>query len=141
MKTFENKVQAVFDILEDAHGQSPWTQEQIEKDMLLEQVDYYFVEKDQQIVGFLSLQDLMGELEITNIAVLKAYQGQGIASQLLDYLNDEDEPIFLEVRESNLKAQALYLKYDFKIVGKRKNYYQNPVEAALLMKREGNNEG
>ena len=51
---------------------------------------------------------MAGELEITNIAIKKAYQGHGLGSQLLADLDYVDFPIFLEVRASNTPAQALY---------------------------------
>ena len=89
------------------------------------------------MIGFLALQDLAGELEITQLAVKKTYQGQGLANQLMEFLSDRPERIFLEVRASNQVARALYEKHGFLPVGQRKNYYQNPVEDAILMAREG----
>ncbi|GAB6746816.1 ribosomal protein S18-alanine N-acetyltransferase [Streptococcus uberis] len=140
MKSLTEKIAAVYQILSDAHKVSPWTQEQIENDLRSKDVDYFFAYDQEKIIGFLSLQQLVGELEITNIAVLKTYQGKGVGSHLLTHLVDYNLPIFLEVRESNLAAQALYQKYDFKVVGHRRDYYRNPTEGALLMKREGENE-
>ncbi|XCY66353.1 ribosomal protein S18-alanine N-acetyltransferase [Streptococcus iniae] len=140
MLSLDEQVQAVYQILKDTHLESPWTKEQIQSDIISLQTDYYFVYDHSSAVGFLATQDLLGELEITNIAVLRAYQGKGYASQLIQFLEDDDLPIFLEVRESNLAAQALYRKFAFKQVGKRKDYYQNPREAALIMKREGKND-
>lgn len=140
MLSLDEQVQAVYQILKDTHLESPWTKEQIQSDIISEQTDYYFVYDHGCVVGFLAIQDLLGELEITNIAVLRAYQGKGYASQLIQFLEEDDLPIFLEVRESNLAAQALYRKFAFKQVGKRKDYYQNPREAALIMKREGKND-
>ena len=98
----------------------------------------FFVEKDKEMVGFLAIQQLVGELEITNIAVKEAYQGCGLGSQLLTNLDQIDFPIFLEVRASNTSAQALYQKFGFKVIGERKQYYHNPIEDAIIMKREGN---
>lgn len=137
MRDLEQKAGAVFEILQDVYGQSPWSLEQIVADMGQKTVDYFFLPDSKQPTGFLSIQNLIGEVEITNIAVKKAQQGQGMASALMDFLADLDLPIFLEVRQSNLAAQALYQKFGFKEVGRRKNYYTNPSEDALLMKREG----
>ena len=105
--------------------------------MQQDNVDYFFVKKDEKIVGFLAISQLAGELEITNIAIKKAYQGHGLGSQLLADLDHIDCPIFLEVRASNTPAQALYKKCGFGIIGKRKQYYHEPVEDAIIMKREG----
>ena len=70
------------------------------------------------------------------VAVLKAYQGRGYASQLMKHLEDRSEPIFLEVRTSNQAAQALYKKFGFESLGIRKNYYHEPQEDAVIMRRE-----
>ncbi len=138
MKELTQKVTAVYDILSDVYDVSPWTEEQILSDMQQDSVDYFFVEEDKEIIGFLAIQQLVGELEITNIAIKKAYQGRGLGSQLLANLDQIDFPIFLEVRASNTPAQALYQKFGFEVIGKRKQYYHEPIEDAIIMKREGN---
>ncbi len=138
MKELTQKVTAVYDILSDVYDVSPWTEKQILSDMQQDSVDYFFVEEDKEIIGFLAIQQLVGELEITNIAIKKAYQGHGLGSQLLANLDQVDFPIFLEVRASNTPAQALYQKFGFEVIGKRKQYYHEPIEDAIIMKREGN---
>lgn len=137
MRELTEKVAAVYDILLDVYDKSPWTQEQILSDMQQDNVDYFFVEVDKTAIGFLAIQQLVGELEITNIAVKKAHQGEGWGSQLLAHLDHVDFPIFLEVRASNTSAQALYQKFGFEVIGKRQRYYHEPVEDAIIMKREG----
>ena len=139
VRTLEEKVIIVFDILSEIYKKSSWSQEQILNDMRQENVDYFFVSDNQKIVGFLSVQQMVGELEITNIAVSPSFQGKGMGIQLMSYLDNYDFPIFLEVRKSNKVAQALYEKFGFKLVGERKNYYHSPNEHALVMKREGKN--
>lgn len=129
--------QAIFEVLTDVYGKSPWTLEQIDRDLVQDNTDYFFEYRESELVAFLAIQNLVGELEITNIAVKRAYQGQGIASKLLDQLKEHQETMFLEVRQSNQKAQGLYKKYWFKEVGRRKDYYNNPVEDAIIMQREG----
>lgn len=137
MRELTEKVAAVYDILSDVYDKSPWTQEQILSDMQQDNLDYFFVEVDKTAIGFLAIQQLVGELEITNIAVKKAHQGEGWGSQLLAHLDHVDFPIFLEVRASNTSAQALYQKFGFEVIGKRQRYYHEPVEDAIIMKREG----
>lgn len=137
MRELTEKVAAVYDILSDVYDKSPWTKEQILSDMQQDNVDYFFVEVDKTAIGFLAIQQLVGELEITNIAVKKARQGEGWGSQLLAHLDHVDFPIFLEVRASNTSAQALYQKFGFEVIGKRQRYYYEPVEDAIIMKREG----
>ena len=131
------KAEEILALLSDVYGLSPWNLEQIEADLKQANTEYFYLYDDQTLIGFLALQDLAGELEITQLAVKKAYQGQGLANQLMGFLADRPEGIFLEVRVSNQVAKALYEKHGFQPVGQRKNYYQNPVEDAILMVREG----
>ena len=129
--------QEIYALLSDVYGLSPWNLEQIEADVKQANTEYFYLYEAQALIGFLAIQDLAGELEITQLAVKKAYQGQGLANQLMEFLTDRPERIFLEVRASNQVARALYEKHGFLPVGQRKNYYQNPVEDAILMAREG----
>ena len=131
------KAEEILALLSDVYGVSPWNLEQIEADLKQANTEYFYLYEAQALIGFLAIQDLAGELEITQLAVKKAYQGQGLANQLMGFLADRPERIFLEVRASNQVARALYEKHGFLPVGQRKNYYQNPVEDAILMAREG----
>ena len=131
------KAEEILALLSDVYGVSPWNLEQIEADVKQANTEYFYLYEAQALIGFLAIQDLAGELEITQLAVKKAYQGQGLANQLMGFLADRPERIFLEVRASNQVARALYEKHGFLPVGQRKNYYQNPVEDAILMAREG----
>lgn len=133
----ENIAKAVLAVLENVYEKSPWTLEQIISDLSQETTEYFYYYSEGQLVGFLSIQQLIGEVEITNIAVRKSHQGLGIADKLMKTLADREETMFLEVRESNHKAQTLYTKYGFECVGNRKNYYHDPIEDAIIMRREG----
>ena len=128
----QEQAQLIYQILSDVYDKSPWTLEQV----ALDTTEYFYVYNQEEVVGFLALQNLVGEIEVTNIAVLKAYQGRGYASQLMKYLEERSEPIFLEVRASNQVAQALYRKFGFESLGIRKNYYHEPQEDAVIMRRE-----
>ncbi|EHI74655.1 ribosomal protein S18-alanine N-acetyltransferase [Streptococcus tangpeifui] len=127
--------QSIYDILADVYGQSPWTLAQVQADLAQDNTDYFYAYEGHEIVGFLSIQNLVGQLEITNLAVKKAYQGQGLASRLLQKLEGRSEDIFLEVRASNQSAKRLYEKFNFSCLAKRKAYYHNPIEDALIMQR------
>ncbi|MBI1391070.1 MAG: ribosomal-protein-alanine N-acetyltransferase [bacterium] len=81
------------------------------------------------------------EAQITNIAVHPDFRRRGVAKQLLfDALNfcreREAESVFLEVRPSNESARAFYKAMGFIQVGRRKNYYDDPREDALLLRYE-----
>ena len=129
--------QAIHGILTEAYLHVPWTLEQTLSDMCRKDTVYYLASVDQnQVVGFLATTSVMDEVEITNLAVAKAYQNQGVASLLLKQLISQNGTFFLEVRASNQTARRLYEKYGFDSYFIRQDYYQNPKENAILMKRE-----
>lgn len=132
----ENLAEAVLAVMQSVYEQSPWTLEQIASSMAGQDEDYYLAYEGQELVGFLAVQTVLDEMEILQIAVKADFQRLGIASQLMAAVMDWEGDIFLEVRESNSAAQALYTRQHFTKIGKRKDYYRNPVEDAVLMKRE-----
>ncbi len=90
------------------------------------------------ILGYLGLHYVLDEGYIANIAVDPLFRRRGIASALLSdaesFARRADLSFLtLEVRSSNLGAQALYRRHGFAPAGRRKNYYQNPAEDAILM--------
>ncbi|HGK7859197.1 ribosomal protein S18-alanine N-acetyltransferase [Streptococcus pyogenes] len=137
MKTVEEQAKNIYQLLEMVYGTSPWTLEQVLIDIRRDQTDYFLLYDRDKLLGFLAIQDLAGEVEMTQIAILPSHQELGLASQLMTHLDSIESDIFLEVRESNHRAQGLYQKFGFKFIGKRPDYYRNPIETALLMKREG----
>ncbi|NQN10438.1 ribosomal protein S18-alanine N-acetyltransferase [Streptococcus suis] len=132
----ENLAEAVLAVMQSVYETSPWTLEQIASSMSSQDEDYYLAYKGQELVGFLAVQTVLDEMEILQIAVKADFQRLGIASQLMAAVMDWEGDIFLEVRESNSAAQALYTRQHFTKIGKRKDYYRNPVEDAVIMKRE-----
>jgi ribosomal-protein-alanine N-acetyltransferase len=91
-----------------------------------------------QVVGMIVIWRLVDEVHIATIAVEQAYRRQGIAYRLVFHAlrNCVDEGYTfatLEVRESNLPAQALYHRFGFDVVGRRQGYYKDNNEDALLM--------
>lgn len=92
---------------------------------------------DDSVVGFLLWRALPdGEGEILNLAVDPNRRRQGIAGQLLrEWLPATVGSVYLEVRESNVGALALYEHYGFERQGLRPGYYHRPVEAAVVMTR------
>ncbi|MEG3308606.1 ribosomal protein S18-alanine N-acetyltransferase [Streptococcus suis] len=132
----ENLAEAVLAVMQSVYEQSPWTLEQIASSMTSQDEDYYLAYEGQELVGFLAVQTVLDEMEILQIAVKADFQRLGIASQLMAAVMDWEGDIFLEVRKSNSAAQALYTRQHFTKIGKRKDYYRNPVEDAVIMKRE-----
>lgn len=90
------------------------------------------------LVGYAGLWVTFDEGHVTTIAVAPAYRKQGLGELLLNSLIDRAAEagalsLTLEVRVSNVEAQALYTKYGFTIEGKRKRYYTDNGEDALIM--------
>ncbi|MBZ5507459.1 MAG: ribosomal protein S18-alanine N-acetyltransferase [Acidobacteriia bacterium] len=97
------------------------------------------VEQNGSTVGFIVARQVEYEWEIENIAVTGSARRCGLGTRLLGEFLDlvrqrGSKTVFLEVRESNLAARALYGKWAFLEVGRRKMYYQDPVEDALVLK-------
>ena len=93
------------------------------------------------VVGYVGSQSVMEQADMMNIAVNPDYRRQGIAESLIERLVSElkDKQVSsltLEVRASNAPAIALYRKLGFSQVGKRPNYYRNPREYALILRKE-----
>jgi ribosomal-protein-alanine N-acetyltransferase len=81
------------------------------------------------------------EGELYRIATAQRWRGRGVAYRLLDYAVKTSrgvglETLFLEVRESNTPAISLYKKFGMREVGRRKKYYRDPTEDALLFAKE-----
>ena len=128
-------VQAIYEVMTDVYPVSPWTLEQIQADLSQDQTWYALGYDGAEVIGFLAIQENIFEVEVLQIAVKKAYQGQGIAIALFAQL-PTDKEIFLEVRKSNQRAQAFYKKEKMVVIAERKAYYHDPVEDAIIMKRE-----
>ena len=127
--------QDIYAIMVAVYPVSPWTLEQIQADLSQDQTWYALAYDGAEVIGFLAVQENIFEAEILQIAVKGAYQGQGIASVLFAQL-PTDKEIFLEVRKSNQRAQAFYKKENMVVIAERKVYYHDPVEDAIIMKRE-----
>ena len=127
--------QAIYAIMAAVYPVSPWTLEQIQEDLSQDQTWYALAYDGVEVIGFLAVQENLFEAEVLQIAVKKAYQGQKIATALFDFL-PADKEIFLEVRKSNQRAQAFYKKEKMAVIAERKAYYHDPVEDAIIMKRE-----
>ena len=129
---------AILAVLEDVYEASPWKLEQIQADLEQASSTYFIaLDEERQVLGFVAIQETLYEAEVLQIAVKRAFQGRGLAQQLLAQLPDQKE-IFLEVRVSNQPAQGLYKKMHFEEIARRKNYYNDPIEDAVIMKRNPN---
>ena len=91
------------------------------------------------LIGYAGLNIAGGDGHITNVAVLPGHRRKGIAKTLIGAMLGLELGLFtLEVRESNAAAINLYSSFGFKVLGKRKNYYNGPDEDALIMTKAEN---
>jgi [ribosomal protein S18]-alanine N-acetyltransferase len=103
--------------------------------------DCFVAEAGGQIVGFLVSREIFAgseiappEREILNLAVSPYHRRAGIATQLLQLEFRKRAIFLLEVRESNLAARTLYERLGFVEISRRREYYQNPPETAIVMR-------
>jgi len=90
--------------------------------------------------GYVVTWFVMDEGEIANLAVAEDVRRGGVGARLLDHALDTArerrcQVVFLEVRESNGAARALYASRGFEVAGRRSKYYRKPVEDALVLRR------
>lgn len=93
------------------------------------------------VLGYCVMLQAADEAEIANIAIAPGARRRGIGAKLLDDAISAAtasgvRAMFLEVRESNSAARALYASRGFSAVGRRRGYYRYPVEDALVLRRE-----
>jgi ribosomal-protein-alanine N-acetyltransferase len=93
------------------------------------------------VVGYIGSQTVMGETDMMNVAVHPDHRRKGVAVSLIHALVQKlkecgSHCLTLEVRASNVPAIALYEKLGFAEVGRRRNYYRNPKEDALILRKE-----
>jgi ribosomal-protein-alanine N-acetyltransferase len=119
----------------------PWSEKSIASE-LDSRLSLWLVAMDgETVVGYVGSQSVLGETDMMNIAVSPNYRRQGIAEKLVVELIEKlrekgNHSLMLEVRSSNDPAQKLYEKLGFEQVGRRKNYYRNPKEDALILRKE-----
>jgi len=120
----------------------PWPPETYRRDLRSNDVAHYLVCEDTEhgghVVGYLGYWLIQDEVHISTLAVSPGYRGRGLgeyllASALSQGLAKGARSAILEVRASNVVAQGLYLKYGFRVTGRRRRYYRDNNEDALLM--------
>ncbi|HJU88130.1 MAG TPA: ribosomal protein S18-alanine N-acetyltransferase [Gemmatimonadaceae bacterium] len=94
-----------------------------------------------EVVGYVVTWFVSDEAEIANLAVAPEGRRHGVGAALLDAALVEARrrgvrQVYLEVRESNIAARALYERRGFSVMGRRRKYYRHPEEDALVLRRE-----
>jgi ribosomal-protein-alanine N-acetyltransferase len=116
----------------------PWSKEAFIEELGQKLAIPLVVKVDKKIVGYTNLWHLDDQLEIANIAVSPEHRKEGIGERLMRRILQEAKDrncknIILTVRESNIAAINLYIKFGFLEIGRRKRYYRLPTEDALTM--------
>ena len=119
---------------------TPWNEAMLQEELYNDTACFIVAEgADGEVLGYAGLHVVLNEGYIDNVAVRPACRRQGIAHRLLNafcrFGQEHLAFLTLEVRPSNTAAVALYTKHGFQEVGRRKDYYDNPVEDALLLTR------
>ena len=136
----ETHVSAVAE-LEKLCFSAPWSERSIASELQNEYSLWLVEERDGVAVAYVGSQSCPPEADVMNVAVAPAFRRQGIGEglmvALMDTLRDKGmESLTLEVRASNSSAIALYNRLGFTEVGRRPNYYTDPGEDALIMRKE-----
>ena len=116
----------------------PWSEKSFWESMEREDTVFLVALEDEKVAGYIGCYCIAGAGEITNVAVKASHRRKGIGGKLLQKLYEkgaalDTQEYFLEVRESNEAAIGLYLRQGFVKEGIRKNFYEKPVENAVIM--------
>ena len=129
--------------LERACFSHPWSEDALRDELWNDSAVVIVAEgEDGTVLGYAGLQTVLDEGYINNVAVDPRFRRQGVAGQLIEAFLRFGAArlafLTLEVRASNAPAIALYEKYGFAQAGRRRDYYDDPTEDALLMTRRFN---
>lgn len=119
----------------------PWSENSVASE-LQNPLSLWLVAMDgERLAGYVGSQTVLGESDMMNVAVDEDYRRQGVGKMLIEALVEylkarESHCLTLEVRDSNTPARNLYGSLGFSEIGRRKNYYRNPREDALILRKE-----
>lgn len=116
----------------------PWSERSFIESMERNDTVFLTALAGEEVAGYIGCYCIAGTGEITNVAVKDTCRRRGIGAMLLEGLYKAGETLdtrefFLEVRESNEAAISLYSRQGFVKEGIRKNFYEKPVENAVIM--------
>lgn len=132
-------VTAILDILADAPKAAAWSSRAVREAIESQPKHFLVAARNTEIAGLALGRRIGDEGEILNLAVRGSYRRKGLGKALLKKLldsfeNDLVSSVFLEVRESNQAAIGFYRGLGFTQIAKRRGYYREPEEAALVLR-------
>lgn len=146
--TVEAGLPAVLPLLEAIHiaafapmDERGWAAHEFRAMVEMSGVSLQLAQVEGEPVGFILYRTVLDEAELITVAVLPNWQGKGVAVRLIEHMisqlkNMDVSKIFLEVRDDNDRAIALYRRFGFADAGKRSRYYQtqsgNRIDALCL---------
>ena len=127
--------------IERASFSDPWSFTAFRSALDEERINFHVATRGDGVVGYAVSWCVVDEAELANLAVVPEMRGQGVGASLLDRaIADARDAgcvvMHLEVREANVAARALYESRGFTMVGRRKRYYREPVEDALILRAQ-----
>lgn len=127
--------------LEAACFADPWSENSVASELKNSLSLWLVAVEGDTVVGYVGSQTVMGETDMMNVAVHPNCRRRGIAKGLLEALIRTlkklgSRSLTLEVRASNEPAITLYTEFGFLEAGRRRNYYRNPKEDALILRKE-----
>lgn len=125
--------------IENAAFSTPWKEATFRGLLRRADTDLIAAVRGERIVGYAVAWTVVDQAELGNVAVADEARGAGIGRALVEAIvarvwKRGAGECFLEVRESNGVAQSLYRSMGFEVVGRRRAYYAQPVEDALVMR-------
>lgn len=119
----------------------PWTEATFRGLLRRRDADCLVATHADRPVGYAIAWSILDQCELGNVAVGRDWRGLGIGRTLVLGVMEKARErrvreVFLEVRPTNVVAQRLYAALGFRLVGRRRNYYQQPAEDALVMRLE-----
>jgi ribosomal-protein-alanine N-acetyltransferase len=119
----------------------PWSEATFRGLLRRSDADLYVAEFEQAVVGYSVFWSVLDQGELGNVSVAPEWRRRGIGEELVKTVlvaagQRGVREVFLEVRVSNTAAQHLYERHGFTQVGRRRNYYLEPVEDALVMRHQ-----
>lgn len=130
--------------IENKSFSAPWSADSFRYEVENNEfADYIVLLKGEEVIGYAGIWLIIDEAHLTTIAVKEPYKGQGLAERMIielirRVLIKGGTRMTLEVRPSNLSAQSLYNRLGFVGYGRRKGYYSDNNEDAIIMWKELN---